>query len=98
MEFMNTPMNDYSNKNENLIQTEQKKQQNVNITPFPKEKNGSFSGETFIIEFIYKPIIIIGFIILIIFIILAILIELDIYGKILMPLSGFILLLILIKR
>ena len=95
MEFMNTPMNDYSNKNENLIQTEQKKQQNVNITPFPKEKNGSFSGETFIIEFIYKPIIIIGFIILIIFIILAILIELDIYGKILMPLSGFILLLII---
>jgi len=92
---MNTPMNDYSNKNENLVQTEQKKQKNVNITPFPKEKNGSFSGQTFNIEFIYKPIVIIGFIILIIFIILAIFIELDIYGKILMPLSGFIQLLII---
>ena len=52
MELMNTPMNNISNQNENLIQTEQNRQHNVNINQYFVEKDGQPSNNTFDIRFI----------------------------------------------
>ena len=46
MELMNTPMNNnISNQNENLIQSEQNRQQNINVNQYFIEKNDQSSLE-----------------------------------------------------
>ena len=54
MELLNTPMNDISNQNENLIQSEQNKVQNINVNEYFVDKNDQSSKEysTFDIKFI----------------------------------------------
>ena len=56
MELMNTPMNfNISNQNENLIQSEQNRKQNINVDQYFVEKNDQSSLEynTYTIRFIF---------------------------------------------
>ena len=103
MEFMNTPMNNILNQNENLIiQSEQNKAQNINVNQYFVENNAQSSKEysTFDIKFDCSNII--AYTLSIVFI-LACLISvivvsnLDIYLRIAIGILGVIFLLILMR-
>ena len=93
---MDTPM--HSIESENLIETEQNKQQEVNINQNFTDKNGQLSGETFVINFGNLPTILYLFLILLVFILLAIFGFNDLYSKLLSPLYGVIISLILMYK
>jgi len=100
MELLNTPMNDISNQNENLIQSEQNKVQNINVNEYFVDKNDQSSKEysTFDIKFICCSVFVY---LLSIFVILGCLIpvmvlpNLDLYLRIAIGSPGVIFSLIL---
>ena len=100
MELMNTPINSISNQNENLIQSEQNRAQNINVNQYFVEKNDQSSKEnnTFIIRFICCNVIVYTFSILILLgclIPVIVIPKLDLYLRIAIGSSGVIFSLIL---
>ena len=95
---MNTPMNNISNQNENLIQTEQNRQHNVNINQYFVEKDGQSSNNTFDIRFICCNVLVYTFSILVLLgclIPVIVIPNLDFYLRVIIGLSGVIFSLIL---
>ena len=100
MELMNTPINNISDQNENLIQSEQNRAQNINVNQYFVEKHDQSSKEnnTFIIRFICNNVSVYTFSIIILIgcLMTAILIpELDLYLRIAIVSYGVIFSLIL---
>ena len=98
MEFMNTPMNNISNQNENLIQSEQNSQQNLNVNQFFVEKSDQSSNDTFIIRFICCNVLVYTLSILVLLgclIPVIVIPNLDLYLRIVIGSSGVIVSLIL---
>ena len=95
MDLMNTPMNNISNKNEDLIQTKSNKQTNVDISQFFVPKN-NHSGESFIIFFSNYGLIIPAVLFLIVCAIFGIFTPINIYPRIIAPSIAFIILFILL--
>ena len=101
MELMNTPMNNnISNQNENLIQSEQNRQQNINVNQYFIEKNDQSSLEynTYVIRFIFCNVLVYSFSIMVLFgclIPVMVIPKLDLYLKITIISAGVIFSLIL---
>ena len=81
-------------KNEDLIQTKQNKKRNADISQFFCKNN--HSGESFIIEFSNIPGQAVAFIILSLYTIFSLLIPSNLYVKIIIPSSSFIIMLIIL--
>ena len=101
MELMNTPMNNnISNQNENLIQSEQNRQQNINVNQYFIEKNDQSSLEynTYVIRFIFCNVLVYSLSIMVLFgclIPVMVIPKLDLYLKITIISAGVIFSLIL---
>ena len=100
MEFMNTPISDISNQNENLIQSEQNRHQNINVNQYFVEKSDpSIEYNTFVIRFIYCRTIVYSLSILVLLgciIPIMVITQLALYLKITIGSSGVIFSLILL--
>ena len=95
MDLINTPINDISNKNEDLIQTNQKSKKSIDISQFFVAKN-NHSGEAFIIKFSNFGVPIIAFMILSLSIIISSLSTANLYIKIIISSVAVLIMLIVL--
>ena len=95
MDLINTPINDISNKNEDLIQTNQKSKKSIDISQFFVAKN-NHSGEAFIIKFSNYPAPILAFMILSLCIIISSLSIANLYIKIIISSVAVLIMLIVL--